>query len=251
MAGRLDGTVALVTGASSGIGEAAAVALAAEGARLGLVARRRDRLDALAARIGGDAVVVEADVTDPAQASEAVERVRAAGGRLDVVVANAGVMLLGPAVGAPLEEWDRMVALNVQGLLHTVHAALPALLEAADSEPRRVADLVLVSSTAGRAARSGSGVYNLTKFGVGAFAESLRQEVTRRHLRVGLIEPGATATELRDHLRPEQRAQQVERFRTMEPLKAEDVADAVRWMVTRDRHQAISELTIRPTEQES
>ncbi|GAA2753686.1 SDR family NAD(P)-dependent oxidoreductase [Amnibacterium kyonggiense] len=248
---RLDGTTALVTGASSGIGEATAVALAAEGARLVLVARRRDRLEVLAARIGGDAVVVEADVTDPAQAAAAVERAVAETGRLDVVVNNAGVMLLGPAVEAPLEEWDRMVAVNVQAVLHVTHATLPHLLEAAGTAPRGVSDLVTISSTAGRAARSGSGVYNLTKFGVGAFAEALRQEVTRRHLRVGLVEPGATATELRSHLREPQRTAQEERFRTMEPLQATDVAEAVVYMVTRDRRTAISEITIRPTEQES
>jgi NADP-dependent 3-hydroxy acid dehydrogenase YdfG len=136
-------------------------------------------------------------------------------------------------------------------VLHVTHAALPHLLEAAGSSGRGVSDLVIVSSTAGRTARSGSGVYNLTKFGVGAFAEALRQEVTRRHLRVGLIEPGATATELRDHLREPQRTAQEERFRTMEPLQADDVADAVVYMVTRDRRTAINELLIRPTEQES
>jgi NADP-dependent 3-hydroxy acid dehydrogenase YdfG len=249
--GRLSGTVALVTGASSGIGEATAVALAAEGARLVLVARRRDRLEDLAGRIGGDAVVIEADVTDPAQAAGAVAHAVEVAGRLDVVINNAGVMLLGPAVDAPIEEWDRMVALNVQGVLHVTHAALPHLLEAAETSTRGVSDLVTISSTAGRAARSGSGVYNLTKFGVGAFAEALRQEVTRRHLRIGLIEPGATATELRSHLREPQRTAQEERFRTMEPLQAEDVAEAVVYMVTRDRRTAISELTIRPTEQES
>ncbi|WP_375388784.1 SDR family NAD(P)-dependent oxidoreductase [uncultured Amnibacterium sp.] len=250
MAGRLDGATALVTGASSGIGEASALALAAEGARVALVARRRDRLEALAERIGGGAIVIEADVTVPEQAADAVARTVEAGGRLDVLLANAGVMLLGPAVGAPLEEWDRMVALNVQGVLHTIHAALPHLLDAAATSPRGVSDLAIVSSTAGRAARSGSAVYNLTKSGVGAFAEALRQEVTRRHVRVGLIEPGATATELRDHLRPEQRAAQAKRFETMEPLQPEDVAEGVAYMVTRPRRQAISELTMRPTEQE-
>jgi NADP-dependent 3-hydroxy acid dehydrogenase YdfG len=249
--GRLDGTVALVTGASSGIGAATAVALVGAGARVVLVARRRDRLETLAERIGGDAVVIEADIADPDRAAGAVARAVEIAGRLDIVVNNAGVMLLGPAVDAPLEEWDRMVAINVQGVLHITHAALPHLLEAATTAPRRVSDLVMVSSTAGRAARSGSGVYNLTKFGVGAFSESLRQEVTRRHVRIGLIEPGATATELRSHLREEQRKAQEERFRTMEPLEATDIAEAVLYMVTRDRRTAISELTIRPTEQES
>jgi NADP-dependent 3-hydroxy acid dehydrogenase YdfG len=251
MAGRLEGTVALVTGASSGIGEATAVALAAEGARVALVARRRDRLEALAGRIGGNAIVVEADVTDAAQAGEAVARVAEVGGRLDIVINNAGVMLLGPAVDAPYEEWERMVAVNVGGVLAVTHAALPHLLDAAGTARRGVADLVTISSTAGRTARSGSGVYNLTKFGVGAFSEALRQEVTKRHVRVGLVEPGATVSELRDHLRPEQKQAQAERFRTMEPLQPVDIAEAVVYMVTRDRRQAVNEMLVRPTEQES
>lgn len=248
---RLDGTVALVTGASSGIGEATAVALAAEGARVALVARRRDRLEALAERLGGDAIVVEADVTDAEQARSAVARVVEVAGRLDIVINNAGVMLLGTAVDAPYEEWERMVAVNVDGVLAVTHAALPHLLEAAETAARRVADVVTISSTAGRIARAGSGVYNLTKFGVGAFSEALRQEVTQRHVRVGLVEPGATVSELRDHLRPELREAQAKRFETMEPLQATDIAEAVVYIVTRDRRQAVNEMLIRPTEQET
>ena len=196
----LNGTVALVTGASSGIGEATALALAEQGAAVAIAARRKDRLDALAARItdaGGTALAIEADVTSQEQAQALVERTVAELGRLDTLINNAGVMLLGPAVDAPLEEWERMIAVNVQGLLYCAHAALPHLLEAAEDSPRRVADMVNISSVAGRVARSGSGVYNLTKHGVGAFSESLRQEVTRRHVRVSLVEPGAVATELR------------------------------------------------------
>ena len=124
-------------------------------------------------------------------------------GRLDTLINNAGVMLLGPIVDAPLDEWTQMVELNLLGLLYCTHAALPHLLRAAESEPRRVADVVNVSSVAGRVARQGSGVYNATKFGVAAFSESLRQEVTRRHVRVSLIEPGAVSTELACHNRPE------------------------------------------------
>ena len=248
---RLDGTVALVTGASSGIGEATAVALAAEGARVALVARRRDRLEALAERLGGDPIVIEADVTDAGQAKAAVARVVEVAGRLDIVINNAGVMLLGPAVDAPYEEWERMVAVNVDGVLAVTHAALPHLLEAAGTADRRVSDVVTISSTAGRIARAGSGVYNLTKFGVGAFSEALRQEVTQRHVRVGLVEPGATVSELRDHLRPELREAQAKRFETMEPLQATDIAEAVVYMVTRDRRQAVNEMLIRPTEQET
>jgi NADP-dependent 3-hydroxy acid dehydrogenase YdfG len=253
MAGRLEGTVALVTGASSGIGEATARSLAAEGATVAIAARRHDRLDALAADIqgkGGRALAIAADVTDEAQAREAVERTARELGRLDIVINNAGVMLLGPIVDAPLEEWERMVHLNVLGLLYVAHAALPHLLRAAEGEPRRVSDLVNVSSVAGRAARSGSGVYNPTKFGVGAFSESLRQEVTRRHLRVSVVEPGAVKTELTDHLRPEIKEQSKALFANTERLEAEDIADAITYIVTRPRRVAINEVLIRPTEQE-
>jgi NADP-dependent 3-hydroxy acid dehydrogenase YdfG len=253
MTERLDATVALVTGASSGIGEATARALAAQGAAVSLVARRKDRLDTLAKEIaeaGGRALAIEADVTDREQAVGAVARTVEELGRLDTVVNNAGVMLLGPIVDAPVEEWDRMVALNVQGLLYVAHAALPHLLEAAESGDRRVADLVNVSSVAGRVARSGSGVYNLTKHGVGAFSESLRQEVTGRHLRVSLVEPGAVATELATHLGPAGREVLRSRFSAIEILRAEDIADAVEYIVSRPRHVAINEILVRPTEQE-
>jgi NADP-dependent 3-hydroxy acid dehydrogenase YdfG len=157
-------------------------------------------------------------------------------------------MLLGPAVGAPLSEWQRMVELNVLGLLYRTHAALPHLLGAAEDSPRGVADMVNISSVAGRVARSGSGVYNLTKHGVGAFSESLRQELAKRHVRVSLVEPGATATELAGHNRPEvlesMRAQFGQR------MEAEDIADAITYIVTRRRQVAINEILIRPTEQE-
>ncbi len=253
MTGRLDGTVALVTGASSGIGAATARTLAAEGAAVALAARRKDRLEELAAEIGdsgGRALVLETDVTDQQQAIDAVDRTVAELGRLDTVVNNAGVMLLGPIVDAPVEEWDRMVALNVQGLLYVAHAAVPHLLAAADDGPRRVSDLVNISSVAGRVARMGSGVYNLTKHGVGAFSESLRQEVTGRHVRVSLVEPGAVSTELATHLRPEIREQSLKRFAGIERLEADDIADAIAYIVTRPRHVAINELLVRPTEQE-
>ena len=246
----LDGTVALVTGASSGIGEATAVALAGAGAKVSLVARRGDRLKALAERIGADnSLVIEADVGVEAQARAAVEQTVAELGRLDTLVNNAGVMLLGPAVGAPLEEWERMLAVNVHGLLYCTHAALPHLLTAAADAPREVADLVNISSVAGRVVRAGSGVYNLTKHGVGAFSESLRQEVTGRHVRVSLVEPGAVSTELASHNRPEIQEQMAQRFGSIERLAAEDIADAIHYIVTRPRHVAINEVLIRPTEQ--
>jgi NADP-dependent 3-hydroxy acid dehydrogenase YdfG len=253
MAQRLDTTVALVTGASSGIGEATAIALAAQGASVALAARRKDRLDALAASIrdaGGTAVVLEADVTDQQQAADTIERVVAEFGRLDTLVNNAGVMLLGPAVGAPLSEWQRMVELNVLGLLYCAHAALPHLLQAAQTSPRGVADMVNISSVAGRVARNGSGVYNATKHGVGAFSEALRQEVTRRHVRVSLVEPGAVETELASHNREEVQEGMRQRFANMERMKAEDIADAITYIVTRPRHVAVNEMLIRPTDQE-
>jgi NADP-dependent 3-hydroxy acid dehydrogenase YdfG len=247
---RLDGTVALVTGASSGIGEAAASELSRQGAAVALVARRRERLEDLAGRLAGESLVVEADVTDDAAARDAVARTVAHFGRLDTVVANAGVMLLGPVENAPLEEWQRMVNINVMGLLYTSRAALPHLLEAASSDPRQVADLVLVSSVAGRVARNGSGVYNLTKHGVGAFGEALRQEVTGRHVRVSLVEPGAVATELAGHNRPEIRDRIRARFGEIERLEADDIADAIGYIITRPRRVAVNEVLIRPTEQE-
>jgi NADP-dependent 3-hydroxy acid dehydrogenase YdfG len=251
MTHRLEGTVALVTGASSGIGEATAAALAQEGARIALVARRKDRLDALAERIGTDrALVIEADVTDPEQASAAVDRAASEMGRLDVLVNNAGVMLLGPIVDAPVEEWQRMVQLNLLGLLYCTHAALPHLLKSAEADPRSVADIVNVSSVAGRVARLNSGVYNATKHGVGAFSESLRQEVTTRHVRVTLIEPGATATELAFHNRPEILEGMAQTFGGIEIMQAEDIAEAIRYAVTQPRRVAVNEILIRPTEQE-
>jgi NADP-dependent 3-hydroxy acid dehydrogenase YdfG len=243
----LEGTVALVTGASSGIGEATAKALAQHGAKVAVAARRKDRLDALASEI--DALVVEADITERDQAIGAVERTVGELGRLDTVINNAGVMLLGDAGEAPLDEWDRMVAINVQGLLYVAHAALRPLLEAAEGGPRNVSDMVNVSSIAGRRASRGSGVYNLTKHGVGAFSESLRQEFADRHLRVSLVEPGAVATELTDHLRPEVREASRERFQDVERLTSEDIADAIAYIVTRPRRVAVNEVMIRPTNQ--
>jgi NADP-dependent 3-hydroxy acid dehydrogenase YdfG len=248
----LDGTVALVTGASSGIGEATARMLADRGAAVAIVARRAERLETLANTIesgGGKAFAIEADVTDREQAENAVRRTVEELGRLDVLVNNAGVMLLGPILDAPVEEWDQMVQVNVLGLLYTAKAAIPHLLAAAAEGPRQVADLVNISSVAGRQVSLGSGVYNATKHAVGAFSESLRQEVTERHLRVSLIEPGAVDTELTDHLRDGIREQTKQRFADIDKLEATDIAEAIEFVVTRPRHVAINEVLVRPTEQ--
>ena len=247
--------MALVTGASSGIGEATARALAAEGAAVAVAARgaatgsRRSAGEIEGA--GGRALVLEADVTSREAAVDAVERTVAGLGRLDTVINNAGVMLLGPIEDAPLEEWERMVALNVNGLLYVAHAALPHLLHAAASEPRggwRTSSNVSLGRRPLRPA-AGSGVYNATKFGVGVFSESLRQEVTERFVRIALVEPGAVATELSSHVREEIREQLQRAFDSLERLEAADIADAIAYVVTRRRTVAVNEVLIRPTQQ--
>jgi NADP-dependent 3-hydroxy acid dehydrogenase YdfG len=252
MSARLQNTVALVTGASSGIGEATALSLAAEGATVAVVARRRDRLEALAGKIlaeGGAALVVEADITEQAQVTAVAERVVAELGRLDILVNNAGVGMVGPVLDAPAQEWERMLAVNVQGLLYVTRAALPHLLRAAVDSPRGVADLVNISSTAGRVARPGTAVYSMTKFGVNAFTEALRQEVMRQRLRVSVIEPGTVDTEFVTHSRDEVKASLDQQLAGMEMLRPEDIADAVSFVVTRDRRVSVNEILVRASEQ--
>lgn len=242
----------LVTGSSSGIGAATARRLAADGAAVAIVARRRDRLDDLASEIrgdGGSALVVHADVTEQEQAMGAVEQTVSELGRLDTVVNNAGVMLLGPALRSPTDEWDRMVALNVQGTLYVTHAALPHLVRAAGDSPRRVADLITISSTAGRVARPGGSVYSLTKFGIAAFAESLRQELIEQRVRVSVVEPGTVDTELVSHLREDVRDAARSQVASIDALRPQDIADAVSYIVTRDRRVAVNEILVRATEQ--
>lgn len=248
----LDGTVALITGASSGIGEATARSLATQGAKVAVAARRLERLERLTTEIGRQghtALAIQSDITDRGQAIAAVDRTVEELGRLDIVVNNAGVMLLGPIEDAPTEEWDRMIDLNLKGLINTTHAALPHLLSAAEDSERGCADVVNISSVAGRIARAGSGVYNLTKHGVGAFSESFRQEFASRKIRSTLIEPGAVDTELSDHLRDGVKEQVRQRFSDIQILAAEDVADAISYAVTRPRHVCLNEILIRPTEQ--
>jgi NADP-dependent 3-hydroxy acid dehydrogenase YdfG len=180
-----------------------------------LVARRRDRLETLSSEIeraGGTALVVEADISDRTQAEDAVQQTVARFGRLDTLVNNAGLMLHGPVVGADIDEWDRMIAVNNQGLLYTTHAALPHLLKAAGDGPRQVPDIVNISSIAGRIAWNGYGVCSLTKFGVNGFTEALRQEVTQQHVRVGIVEPGGVDTELGSHNNDEVRSLVIDPF---------------------------------------
>ena len=239
----LSGSVVAVTGASSGIGEATALACAKAGASVSLAARRMDRIEALAERITGDggrALAIETDVGDEAQAGVFVRRTAEELGGLDVLVNNAGVMLLGPIAAAPTEEWRQMIHVNVFGVLYCTHAALPLMLE------QGAGHIVNVSSVAGRFARAGSGVYNLTKFGVGAFSEALRQEVAPSGIRVTLVEPGAVATELPGHNRPE--IQQMIRgvLADVEPLEAADIANAILYAIGSPPNVAVNELLVRP-----
>jgi NADP-dependent 3-hydroxy acid dehydrogenase YdfG len=248
MSTSLNGTTALITGASGGIGAATALSLAAQGAQVALVARRKDRLDDIAERIraaGGTALAIEADITDQAQAGAAVEQTVQTFGGLNTLVNNAGIMLLGPVESAPVEEWDRMLAINVQGLLYATHAALPHLLATAAGE-RASADIVNVSSLAGRVPIAGSAVYSLTKTGINAFSEALRQEVGGRHVRVSLVEPGPVATELFTHIRPEILEAGKEAFANATLLQAEDIADTITFVVTRPAHVVMSEILVRP-----
>jgi NADP-dependent 3-hydroxy acid dehydrogenase YdfG len=244
----LAGKVALVTGASSGIGEATAVALAEPGAAVAIGARREDRLDALAARLrdGGAAVLqLELDVTDEQACADAVGRTREELGGLDVLVNNAGVMLLGTIVGAGTEDWRRMINTNVLGVMYMTHAAIEGMVEQGSG------DIVNMSSVAGRVARKGSGVYNASKWAVNAFSESLRQEVTGLGVRVSLVEPGAVTTELTDHItQPEAKAAAETMYTSMQALQADDIARAVVYVVTQPPHVAINEVLIRPTDQE-
>jgi clavulanate-9-aldehyde reducatase len=242
----LSDQVVAVTGASSGIGEATALACARAGAAVALAARRAERIEALAKRIeqeGGRAVVVPTDVGEEAQARAFIERAHAELGRLDVLVNNAGVMLLGPIENAPTEEWRRMIHANVFGVLYCTHAALPLMRKQGSGH------IVNVSSVAGRIARAGSGVYNLTKFGVGAFSESLRQEGVGMGVRVTTVEPGAVATELPGHNRPEVLEQMAKRFAGVTPLSAEDIAGAILYAIGQPANVSINEVLVRPSGQ--
>ncbi len=242
----LSGQVVAVTGASSGIGEATALACARAGAAVALAARRLDRIQALAQRIlddGGRAIAVQTDVGEESQAQAFVQRAHSELGRLDVLVNNAGVMLLGPIENAPTEEWRQMIHANVYGVLYCTHAALPLMREQGSGH------IVNVSSVAGRFARAGSGVYNLTKFGVGAFSESLRQEIAPAGLRVTLIEPGAVATELVEQNRPEIRQVIAGVLADVEPLQSQDIANAILYAISQPPNVAVNEVLVRPSQQ--
>jgi NADP-dependent 3-hydroxy acid dehydrogenase YdfG len=245
--GPLSGKVAAITGASSGIGEATARALAGAGAAVALGARREDRLEALASEIsdaGGRAVALKADVADESSARAFVEGAHSELGGLDILINNAGVMLLGPVEGAPTDEWRRMVDVNVLGLLYCTHAALPLMREGGGGH------IVNVSSVAGRSANAGSAVYNFTKFGVTGFSEALRQEALHSGIRVTCVEPGFVETELQGHNEHPAALEGLEKMRqSLVPLQSEDIANGILYAVSQPEHVAINELLIRPSRQ--
>ena len=248
MAQPLQGKVAAITGASSGIGEATAIALAEAGAAVALGARRLDRIEALADRIAGDggrAVALQLDVSEEHAANAFVNAAHERLGRLDVLVNNAGVMLLGPVAGADTDQWRQMVGVNLLGLLYCTHAALPLMAQNGGGH------VVNVSSVAGRRAAAGAAVYNMTKFGVVAFSEALRQEALHANVRVTCVEPGFVETELQGHNVDPMVQQGVKKMREQigEVLQASDIADAIRYAVCLPEHVSVNEVLVRPTKQ--
>jgi NADP-dependent 3-hydroxy acid dehydrogenase YdfG len=241
----LAGRVAAITGASSGIGAAIATALSSAGATVALGARRRDRIEALAEQLDGPASAHEVDVTDERQARSFIESAHNQHGGLHVLVNNAGVMLLGGVDGADLAEWRRMLDVNLWGLLVCTHAALPLIAQSGGG------DIVNISSVAGRRATAGAAVYNMTKFGVHAFSEALRQEALHAGVRVTVVAPGFVDTELQGHNTDPVVRQSMARVREEigEVLQPEDIADAVAYAVTRPRHVCLNEVVVRPTGQ--
>lgn len=244
---KLTNKVAIVTGASSGIGEATAIALAKEGARVVIAARRTDRLEAIAQRIeaiGGKVLTVTMDATDERQIRELIDKTQSTWGQIDILINNAGLMLLGNVDGANTEDWRRMFDLNVLGLMYGTHAVLPIM------KAQKGGQIINISSVAGRFARAGLGVYNATKFAVNAFSEALRQEVYKDNIRVTLIEPGLVATELPNHITdPDAKAWAQEVYDSVRRLDSEDIADAIVYAVSQPTHVNVNEILIRPTEQ--
>jgi NADP-dependent 3-hydroxy acid dehydrogenase YdfG len=248
MSKELEQRVALVTGASSGIGEATALMFADAGARVAIAARRRDRLDDVARRIrerGGEALVVEADFGVEAEAQRAVHETEAAFGRLDILVNNAGVMYLEPVIEADLARWRSMFEINVLGLIAATQAALPGMRSRGDGH------IVNISSTAGRVASPMGAAYCATKFGVVAFSESLRKEIYRDGIRVSVVEPGLVETELREHIGHSATRNAINEWASsLRQLKADDVARAILFCVAQPPHVCINEVLMRPTDQE-
>ena len=245
MADKLNGKVAVVTGASSGIGEATVRSLAAEGAAVVAGARRKERLEGLVeevTRSGAQAIAVECDVTDEQQAHALVDRAIGEFGRIDILVNNAGVMLLSKVEKGLSEEWRQMFDVNVLGLLYATDAAIEAMKEQGSGH------IVNVSSVAGRKTRPTGGVYSGTKFAVNAISEALRQELLEDGIRITIVEPGAVATELTEHITDEEVREGLKQ-RNIEPLQSEDIANAITYAVGQPQRVSVNEILIRPTQQ--
>jgi clavulanate-9-aldehyde reducatase len=241
----LDGKVAAITGASSGIGEATAVALAEAGAKVSLGARRADRLDALRERIGDAALAIETDISDEAQARKFIQQTKDELGSVDILVNNAGVMLLGLLLMQEGDDWRRMIGVNQLGLVYCSHEALKVMSEQGGGH------IVNVSSVAGRIASLGSAVYNMTKWGVTGFSEALRQEGVHVNVRVTCVEPGFVETELQGHNTNPMVVDATKKMREQigEVLEARDIAEAILYVVSQPEHVAINEVLVRPTKQ--
>ena len=244
---KLDGKVAVITGASSGIGEATAEALAAEGAAVVVAARREDRLNNLVDRIEGDGgrvLPVACDVTDEEQAHALIQRAKDELGSVDILVNNAGVMQLSKIEKGLSDEWRTMFDVNVMGLLYVTDAAVQVMKEQGSGY------VVNISSVAGRKTRPGVGVYSGTKFAVNAISEALRQELIEDNVRVTMIEPGAVETELPNHITDEEAKEGIDALYQLDDiLQAEDIANAIVYCVTQPARVSINELLIRPTQQ--
>jgi NADP-dependent 3-hydroxy acid dehydrogenase YdfG len=241
----LDGKVAAITGASSGIGEATAIALADAGAKVSLGARRKDRLDALVEKIGDKALAIETDIGDEEQARAFVQRTKDELGGLDILINNAGVMLLGPLLAQEGDDWRTMVDVNILGLVYCSHAGLALMAE------QKSGHIVNISSVAGRIASAGAAVYNFTKWGVTGFSEALRQEAAHVNVRVTCVEPGFVDTELQGHNTNPMvvEATQKMRERVGKVLEADDIAQAILYAVSQPEHVSINEVLVRPTGQ--
>jgi clavulanate-9-aldehyde reducatase len=241
----LAGRVAAVTGASSGIGEATALALSRAGAAVALCARRRERLDEVAAKVEGSCSVHEVDLANEDDARGFIEAAHGEHGGLNVLINNAGLMLLGPVDGADTSEWRRMLEVNLWALLICTHAALPLIAQSGGG------DIVNLSSVAGRRADAGGAVYNMTKFGVHGFSEALRQEALHVGVRVTTVAPGFVETELQGHNVNPMVKHALERSREQigDVLRAEDIADAIVYAVSRPPHVCFNEVLVRPTKQ--
>ncbi len=243
--GSLDGRRILITGASSGIGEATAEAIVAEGGAVALGARRKDRLDAIAGRLEGKAVAIEADIGDEDQANALVATAAGEMGGLDGLVNNAGVMLLGLIQGADTEQWRRMIDVNLLGLLYCTNAAVPVMRDGGSG------DVVNVSSVAGRTAAMGAAVYNMTKWGVVGFSEALRQEGAHIGIRVTCVEPGFVETELQGHNTNPMVVDATEKMRERigKVLEATDIANAIVYALAQPKHVSVNEIMVRPSGQ--